>query len=195
MSQKLDLYKEHAGEYVAGRTPAFVQTGRAQYLTIEGDGDAGGMEFQDCVGALYAIAFTIKMAKRYAGHDYHVAKLEGLWSGLGEQGDTQWKLMIRTPEFIDADDLRNAITVCVGRKHSLAEQVRLETLDEGVCVQALHIGSYQSETETVRLLETAAARAGYRLAGPHHEIYLSDPRRVPTERLRTILRYPVAALN
>jgi hypothetical protein len=195
MSQKLDLYKEHADEYVAGKAPTFVKPGRAQYLTIVGIGDPGGKDFQDCVGALYAIAFTIKMAKRYAGHDYHVAKLEGLWSTPDAQGWCQWKLLIRTPDFIDVNDLRNAIAVCVGKKRSLAEKVNLEVLDEGICVQALHIGPYKTETETIRVMEEVAAHEGYRLAGPHHEIYLSDPRRVAPERLRTILRYPVVTAN
>ena len=195
MSQKLDLYKEHADEYAAGAAPTFVQTRRAKYLTIAGEGDPGGKEFQDSIGALYAIAFTIKMAKRYAGHDYHVAKLEGLWGKPDEQGWCQWMLMIRTPDFIDADDLRNAIAVFLDKKRSLAEQVRLEVLNEGICVQALHVGPYQAEAATIRLLEEAAAREGYRFAGPHHEIYLSDPRRVAPERLRTILRYPVVSAN
>lgn len=195
MSQKLDLYKEHADEYVAAQAPVLVQTRRAKYLTIVGEGDPGGKEFQDAIGALYSIAFTIKMAKRYAGHDYHVAKLEGLWGKPNDSGWSQWMLLIRTPDFIDTNDLRNAITVCVGKKRSLADQVRLETLNEGICMQALHVGPYSTEAETIRLMEEAAAREGYRFAGPHHEIYLSDPRRVPPERLRTILRYPVVSRN
>jgi hypothetical protein len=193
MSQKLDLYKEHAAEYVAGKLPQLVQTQRAQYLTIEGAGDPAAKEFQDDVGALYAIAFTIKMAKKYAGHEYHMSRLEGLWSPPDEQGRFEWKLMIRTPEFIDQDDLRNAITVCQGRRHPKAEKVKLELLDEGTCVQALHVGPYTAEPETIRLMKETVAQEGYRVAGRHHEIYLSDPRRVRPERLRTIIRYPVEA--
>lgn len=157
MTVKLDLYKEHQDEYVARQQPAILKVKPAKYLTIEGSGDPGGKEFQDCVGALYAIAFTIKMAKKFASLDYHVAKLEGLWSDFKPGGPCKWKLMIRTPEFIKQRDVDNAVEVSVARgKHSMVEQ-------------------------------------GYKLCGPHHEIYLSDPRRVAPEKLRTILRHCVVA--
>ncbi|HEX6558997.1 MAG TPA: hypothetical protein VF021_06025, partial [Longimicrobiales bacterium] len=100
MPEKLDLYKEHAAEYVARKVPVILRVAPAKYLTLDGAGDAGGKEFQDCIGALYAIAFTIKMAKKFAGQDYHVCKLEGLWWHGEEAGKWKWKLMIRTPEFI-----------------------------------------------------------------------------------------------
>jgi hypothetical protein len=192
MSQKLDLYEQHADEYVARKTPLLVDTRAARYLTIEGEGEPGGKEFQDCVGALYAIAFTIKMAKKFSGHDYHVCKLEGLWSEPDASGQCRWKLMIRTPDFIKDKDVLNAIDVCCQRgKKNLVTGIELETIKEGKCVQALHVGPYSTETDTIRDMEEFAANEGYRLAGMHHEIYLSDPRRVPPERLKTILRHPV----
>lgn len=192
MSQKLDLYEEHAEEYVAQKTPLLVDTQAAQYLTIKGYGDPGGKEFQDGIAALYAVAFTIKMAKKFSGHDYHVCKLEGLWGQPDEDGKCSWKLMIRTPEFIDDDDVHNAIDVCDERgKRSPIRNIKLETIKEGKCVQALHVGPYSAETETIRRMEEFAACAGYRFQGVHHEIYLSDPRRVPPERLKTILRHPI----
>jgi hypothetical protein len=191
MPQKLDLYREHAAEYAATRKPAIVRVGPAKYLTIEGSGDAGGKAFQDCVGALYAIAFTIKMAKKFAGLDYHVCKLEGLWWERAG-GGWKWKLMIRTPEAIRQKDVDTAVEVSLARgKHSLVESVKLEAIKEGTVVQALHVGPYGDEPETVHVMEAVAAEQGFKMSGPHHEIYLSDPRRVPADRLKTILREPV----
>lgn len=192
MTAKLDLYKEHQEEYVAKQKPAILKVKPAKYLTIEGSGDPGGKEFQDGVGALYAIAFTIKMAKKFASLDYHVAKLEGLWSDFKPGGPCKWKLMIRTPEFIKQRDVDNAVEVSVARgKHSMVEQVKLETIDEGTVIQALHVGPYAAEAATVRLMEEMAAAQGFRPSGLHHEIYLSDPRRVAPENLKTILRQPL----
>ena len=192
MADKLDLYREHAAEYVAGKAPAIVRVEPARYLTIDGKGDPGGKHFQDCIGALYAIAFTIKMAKKLADRDYHVCKLEGLWTEPVESKNWKWNLMIRTPDFITQQDVQNAIDVSVARgKHSLVEQVRLETIREGTCIQALHVGPYAHEAETIRVMEEVAAAQGFKLTGVHHEIYLSDPRRVAPERLKTILRQPV----
>jgi hypothetical protein len=192
MPEKLDPFKEHAAEYVASKSPTIVRVSPAKYLTIDGSGDPGGKHFQDCIGALYAIAFTIKMAKKYAGKDYHVCKLECLWTKI--DGDQyQWKLMIRTPEFLKQNDVDTAVEVSLARgKHSLVEKVKLEQIREGVCVQALHVGPYAQEAETIRVMEEVAAGQGFRFEGWQHEIYLSDPRRVAPEKLRTILRHPLA---
>ena len=193
MPEKLDLYKEHAEEYVARKNPTILRVKPAKYLTLDGCGDPGGKHFQDCVGALYAIAFTIKMAKKFAGTDYHVCHLEGLWSRSEEASTTwHWKLMIRTPEFIKQKDVDNAVDVSMARgKHSLVESVKLETIKEGSVVQALHIGPYANESETIRVMEEVAAEQGFKLEGSHHEIYLSDPRRVAPENLKTIVRYRI----
>jgi hypothetical protein len=192
MPEKIDLYRQHAKEYVAKKTPMIVRVEEAKYLTIDGAGDPGGKEFQDCIGALYAIAFTIKMAKKFAGKDYHVCKLEGLWWHADQKDTWNWKLMIRTPDFIKQTDLATAIDVSLARgKHSLVEQVKLETIKEGTCIQALHVGPYANEAETIRVMEEIAAEQGFKFEGPHHEIYLSDPRRVAPEKLKTIIRHPV----
>lgn len=192
MPEKLDPYKEHADEYVASQTPSIVRIKPAKYLTITGSGDPGGKHFQDCIGALYAIAFTIKMAKKFAGRDYHVCKLEGLWTEI-EKDQCSWKLMIRTPEFLKQKDVDNAVEVALARgRHSLVESVKLETIEEGLCVQVLHVGPYAKETETTRLMEEMAAEQGFKFEKWHHEIYLSDPRRVAPEKLKTILRHPVS---
>ena len=200
-TQKLDLYKLHQAEYVTPKKPVLIQTKPAKYLGITGRGAPAGEAFQKGVGALYAVAFTLKMAKKFAGKDYKVCHLEGLWWGdkEGEDFSSQppdtwnWKLIIRVPDFIGEKDLKETI-LTLQKKGKPAEvaQVKLETLDEGQCVQMLHVGPYSKEGETISQMIASAAEKRLSCRGRHHEIYLSDPRRVPAERLRTVLRLPVA---
>ena len=168
----------------------------AQYLAIEGRGAPGNVRFQACIGALYGMAFTIKMTHKFAGkQDYAVCKLEGQYFGDlagAAKEDWKWKLMIRTPDFIGEKEKAAAVATLLKRNKSPEfKEVRLETIEEGDCVQMLHVGPYDKEHETIEVMRRFAEGKGLRLAGPHHEIYLSDPRRVPAERLKTILRQPV----
>jgi len=197
---KLDLYTLHKAEYAATRKPAFVEIKPAQYLVIGGQGAPGGDAFTACIGALYGMAFTIKMTRKFAGEqDYTVCKLEGQWwcDGLANfsqapRDQWRWDLLIRTPDFIAPDDLATAAAVLTKRgKGAGVDQVRLETLAEGTCVQMLHVGPYDQEGTTVALMKEFALSRGCEFHGRHHEIYLSDPRRVAPERLKTILRCPV----
>ena len=197
---KLDLYKLHKAEYAATRKPALVELKPATYLAIAGQGAPGGEAFTASIGALYGVAFTIKMTRKFAGkQDYAVCKLEGQWwtepdSDFGKLPPEQWrwKLLIRTPDFISEADLRQAVAVLLKRgKGEDVKRVRLESLAEGPCVQMLHVGPYDKECETIAVMQTFAQKKGLEFSGKHHEIYLSDPRRVPPERLKTILRHPV----
>jgi len=197
---KLDLYVKHKREYVAGRLPAFVRVGPARYLAISGHGVAGGEEFQKALGALYMMAFTIKMARKFAGRDYAVSKLEGLW--WPDEGDTtkpgprklwNWQLMIRVPTFINEKELKSTIDQLLAKgKDPEVGRVKLAEYTEGECVQMLHVGPYSTEEETVGKMREFAAMAGRQFSGKHHEIYLSDPRRVAPEKLKTILRIPIS---
>ena len=196
---KLDLYKKFKSEYVTPKDPVFVVVGPAKYLSITGHGAPGGEHFRSHISALYAVAFTLKMAEKFAGHDYKVCHLEGQW-WADDGGDFrtrqpnqwQWRLLIRVPEFITQKEVDPAIqTVITKAKSPIAGQVRLEELTEGRCVQMLHVGPYRDEKTAIDKMQEVAQGNGLHLRGPHHEIYLSDPNRVPAERLRTILRYPV----
>ena len=198
--KKLDLYTVHKTEYVTAREPVLVKVGPAKYLVIEGQGAPGGKEFQAKIGALYSVTFTIKMAKKFAGQDYTVCKLEGLWWAAEERKEFmelpkeqwRWKLMIRTPEFIGAKELQAAITKLREKgKSAEVSRVKLENLKEGVCVQVLHVGPYNAEAATIAKMKEFACAKGLSFRGLHHEIYFSDPRRVAAARLRTILRNPV----
>jgi hypothetical protein len=196
---KLDLYAKHKNEYLAGTLPALVKVGPARYLGITGTGVPGGEEFNKAVGALYNVAFTIKMARKFAGSDYTVTKLEGLWwlddPSVEPTPATvwNWQLLIRVPTFITQREVRTWIETLVEKgKGDDVRRVELVDLTEGQCVQILHIGPYAEERESIAKMRAFTAQAGRSFAGRHHEIYLSDPRRVKPEKLRTILRYPVA---
>ena len=197
---KIDLYKLNKTEYAATRKPAIVELKPATYLAISGEGAPGGEAFTASVGALYGMAFTIKMTRKFAGkQDYAVCKLEGQWGSVAEPNFAKlppaqwlWKLLIRTPEFISEEDLRQAVTVLLKRgKGEDVKRVRLESLTEGPCVQMLHVGPYDKEPETIAVMKAFAEKQQFEFSGRHHEVYLSDPRRVPLERLKTILRVPV----
>ena len=149
------------------------------------------------------MAFTVKMTRKFAGkQDYAVCKLEAQWwadddnveFSLRPKEEWRWKLLIRTPEFIRKAELKQAAALLLERgKSPTVKEVMLESFVEGRCVQMLHVGPYEAEHRTVALMRTHAAENGCGFRGRHHEIYLSDPRRVPAERLKTIVRQPVAA--
>lgn len=196
--EKLDLYRLLKAEYAAPKDPVLLETAAGTYLTVCGAGKPGGELFQTHVGALFGAAYTIKMTKKAAGRDYKVCGLEGLWWSadgacitVAPQQDLNWKLLIRTPDFISQSDLAAAVRQLEAKKKPGVADVRLETIAEGRCVQVLHVGPYEAEGETVRRMQEFVAAQGLALKGPHHEIYLSDPRRVAPAKLRTILRYPV----
>jgi hypothetical protein len=198
--KKYDIYKEFAADYITPKTPAFVQIKRAAYLAIAGHGEPGGKSFTASIGALCNVTFTVKMARKFVGRDYTVSKLEGLWwiadpnrSFMDEPPQHwQWKLMIRTPDFITEKETAATIEKLLAKgKPSEVANVKLELLSEGRCVQVLHLGPYDKERPTIAAMEAFARENDLKFHGLHHEIYLSDPRRVAPAKLRTILRHPV----
>jgi hypothetical protein len=200
-TKKLELYKVHSAGHAASKAQTLVEVKPAKYLAITGKGAPASAEFQDAISALYGAAFTIKMGKKQAGKDYQVCGLEGLWWGSQKDIDFvsqppetwNWKLLIRVPEFVKEADLRKAISALKEKgKSAEVAQVKLESIDEGRCVQMLHVGPYSEESKTIAQMRDFAQAKGLTCQGHHHEIYLSDPRRVPPERLRTILRQPVS---
>lgn len=198
--EKLDLHKKHKSEYVTPKKPTLVEVGPAGYLAIPGRGEPGGEVFAAKIQAMYSMAFTIKMARKFAGRDYKVCHLEGLW-WAGRKGQDlfrvppsrwNWKLLIRVPTFIGPADLKKAATALLEKqKPAEVAEVKLEKIEEGLCVQMLHVGPYYEEGKSIARMTEFAEANGLSFHGLHHEIYLSDPRRVPPQRLRTILRHPV----
>lgn len=198
-AEKIDLLKLHKADYVAPRQPVLIALAPARYLAVEGTGGPGGEVFQSRIGALYGVAFTVKMTRKFAGRgDYTVSRLECRYLNLEADGASvdpstwHWQLLIRTPDFITPDDLAAAVATLRKRgKAADADRVALATLEEGRCVQMLHTGPYEREGGTLDVMREFATGQGLRFAGPHHEIYISDPRRIEPAKLKTILRMPV----
>jgi len=175
----------------------------AQFLTVDGHGDPNtSPQYADALAALYPLAYALKfLSKTELGRDYVVMPLEGLW--WAEQLDAfttardksrwQWRLLSLVPDWLTAEHVDRARTD-VERKRGAASlrPVTLERLDEGLSVQTLYVGPYADEGPVIAAMHAWIADHGWGLTGKHHEIYLSDSRRVAPERLRTILRQPVA---
>ena len=197
--EKIDLFREHRAEYSLEREPHLVTVGSGKYLTVTGSGTPADPEFQRKLGALYGCAYTIKFQGKARGHDFKVGALEGLWwttergaiAFVAPDASWRWKLLIRVPTFVTAAAVRAALVELKAKGRPTAA-VKLETLREGRSVQALHVGAYGDEPATLAKMDAFARAHRLRFRGRHHEIYLSDPRRVPARRLRTILRHPVA---
>lgn len=192
---KFDLLREFKSDYAATSRPARLTLRPASYLAIAGSGRPGDEQFVAQIGALYAAAFTTKMQRKVAGaRDYTIGKLEARWPDFqpGKNPPWKWELMIRTPDFVEQSDLSRAVTTLRARGQSeLVETVKLVSIEEAQCVQMLHTGPYDEESKTIAQMIAWAAEQGFGPAGPIHEIYLSDARRVPPAKLRTILRLPV----
>lgn len=171
------------------------------YLAIEGQGAPGGPAYVAAVGALYPLAYGARFAGKARGFDDRVGPLEGLWwaEDMGDfltrrQETWCWRLMIRAPGWLDAaalEELRDKARKKAPGNEALG-RVTLWPYDEGLCLQALHLGPYADEGPLIARLHAEAAAQGLALTGRHHEIYLSDPGRTAPERLKTLLRQPVA---
>jgi hypothetical protein len=200
-AKKLDLTKEYKKYYTAKTFPEIVEVEEGKFLTIEGNGAPEGKEFQEKVSALYALAYTIKMLMKKYGKDFTVAKLEGLWWVESNKPwieipreEWRWKLLIRQPEFVTSEIVERARQeVLKKKKIGLANEVKLETIREGRCVQILHIGPYSTEPESLSKVYNLMEEKGLVFNGFHHEIYLVTPypKKVSEEKLKTILRQPV----
>jgi hypothetical protein len=201
---KIDLYRIHKNDYAAPKKPVLLDIAPANYLAISGQGAPGGDLFTASVAALYGMAYTLKMTRKFAGQqDYAVCKLEGQWWSDSSpcfaqlpRDQWQWQLCIRTPDFITRKELDKAVAVLLKRgKGEDVKRVTMETIAEGKCVQMLHVGPYDQAGRTVEVMQAFAGKQGFGIHGRHHEIYLSDPSRVAPEKLKTILRCPVRSLE
>lgn len=200
---KIDLYKLHKADYVSPKKkPVLVDVTAGSYLSYTGKGAPEDEAFQHAFEALFGIAYTVKFRCKADGRDYAVCKVEAIWWGKGKGGnfadekrcDWNWQLLIRTPDFVTPEMVDQAAKALIDKgKGNGVKKVKLVTLDEGRCVQMLHVGPYSDEPRTMAVMREFAESEGLSLTGRHHEVYLSDPRRVVPERLRTILRQPVRA--
>lgn len=204
-----DYKKEYKEFYMPKNKPGIVDVPAMNYIAVRGKGDPNDEngEYKQSIGLLYAIAFTIKMSKmgshKIEGYfDYVVPPLEGFWWQEGVQGidythkeNFCWISLIRLPDFVTKADFDWAIAEATKKKKTNFSKVEFFTYTEGLCVQCMHLGSYDDEPSTIEILHKYAAENGYAInitdSRRHHEIYLSDARRVPPERRKTVIRIPI----
>lgn len=216
MPEKLDYKKEFKELYQPKKTPSLVDVPKMRFIMVEGAGDPNeeSGEYQKAVEALYSLSYTIKMNKK--GDDkpkdyfeYVVPPLEGLWwmddskeIDYKKKNSFHWIAMIRQPGFVTDQVFNSAVLVCRKKKPDVdTSKAKLLEFCEGSCVQILHIGSYDDEPETMKLIEKFIDDSNLKkdlgtklpdgFVRHHHEIYLSDPRKVATEKRKTVLRIPV----
>lgn len=204
-----DYKKEYKEFYIPKNKPEIVDVPEINFIAVRGKGDPNeeGGAYKAAIGLLYGIAFTIKMSKKGShkidGYfDYVVPPLEGFWwqedtTGVdySRKEDFCWISVIRLPDFVAEEDFRWAIEEAGRKKQQDYSKVEFLTIKEGLCVQCMHIGEYDDEPATIALMDRFLQENGYvndfSEKRMHHEIYLSDARRVAPERLKTVIRHPV----
>ena len=205
-----DYKKEYKEFYMPKNKPGIVTVPAMNFIAVRGSGDPNDEDgaYKQAIGLLYSIAFTIKMSKKgdhkIEGYfDYVVPPLEGFWWQDGTVGvdyahkeSFNWISVIRLPDFVTKEDFEWAVAEATKKKGEDFSKVEFFTYDEGLCVQCMHIGSYDDEPATVEQMHQFAEAQGYALdindQRLHHEIYLSDARRVAPEKLKTVIRHPIA---
>ena len=205
--------KEYKEFYLPKDKPSIVTIPKMNFIAVRGSGDPNEEdgEYKKAIGLLYGIAFTIKMSKksdhRIDGYfDYVVPPLEGFWWQDGASGidyahkeNFRWISVIRLPDFVTRSDFEWAIAEATAKKKQDFSKAKFFTYDEGLCVQCMHIGSYDDEPATVRRMHDFIENEGFVTdisdARLHHEIYLSDARKVAPEKLRTVIRHPIRRNN
>lgn len=204
-----DFKKEYKEFYMPKNKPEIVTVPKANYIAIRGKGDPNEVcgAYQQAISVLYAIAYTLKMSyktdhKIEGFFEYVVPPLEGFWWQDGKDGidytdkaSFNWISVIRLPEFITQKDFEWAVETATKKKKLDCSSAELMTIDEGLCVQIMHLGSFDDEPATIALMDEYLDKNGYvnditktRL---HHEIYLSDARRVVPEKWKTVIRHPI----
>ena len=204
-----DFKKEYKEFYLPPAKPVIVTIPKANYIAVRGKGDPNdeGGAYQQAIGVLYAVAYTLKMSyktdHRIEGfYDYVVPPLEGFWWQEGidgiEYSDKStfcWISVIRLPDFITQADIDWAVETASKKKKIDCSSTEFLTIDEGLCVQIMHIGPYDNEPASVALMDRFLEENGYEndlsVTRLHHEIYLSDARKVAPENLKTVIRHPI----
>ena len=204
-----DYKKEYREFYMPKDRPSIISVPKMNYIAVRGSGDPNREdgEYKKAIGLLYAVAFTIKMSKKgnhkIEGYfDYVVPPLEGFWWQDHTEGvdysrkeDFQWISVIRLPDFVTEDDFGWALQEASDKKKQDFSKVEFLSLEEGLCVQCMHIGPYDEEPSTIQRMHTFLEQEGYEVDFSekrlHHEIYLSDARKTVPEKRRTVIRHPI----
>ena len=204
-----DFKKAYKEFYLPKNTPEIVTVPRANYIAVRGQGDPNreGGAYQQALGVLYAVAYTLKMSyktdHRIEGfYEYVVPPLEGFWRQEGAAGVDcankaafQWISVIRLPEFVTEQDFAWAVETASRKKKLDCSAAEFLTVEEGLCVQIMHLGPYDDEPATVAVMDRYCLENGYENdlsdSRLHHEIYLSDPRKVEPAKWKTVIRHPI----
>ena len=204
-----DYKKEYKEFYMPKNKPNIIEIPKMNYIAVRGKGNPNeeNSEYKQTIGLLYSIAFTIKMSYKTShkieGYfQYVVPPLEGFWWQDGIEGldynkkeDMEFISMIRLPDFVTKEEFNWAINEATNKKKQDFSKVEFLSYDEGLCVQCMHIGSYDNEPATIETMKTYVEENGYEIDINnnrfHHEIYLSDPRKCDESRLKTVIRHPI----
>ena len=201
--------KEYREFYMPARRPEIIDVPEMNFIAVRGKGDPNEEEgeYKEAMNLLYGIAYTIKMSKkgdrRIEGYfDYVVPPLEGFWWQEGISGvdyahkeEFNWISVIRLPDFVKKEDFDWAVREATVKKKTDFSKVEFLTIKEGLCVQCMHVGPYDDEPETVRMMDEFIEQQGYvndlNDTRRHHEIYLSDARKTDPAKLKTVIRHPI----
>lgn len=204
-----DYKKEYKEFYLPSQKPGIAQIPQMNFLAVRGKGNPNedGGEYKKSMELLYGVAYTIKMSYKSTHQikgffEYVVPPLEGLWWQEGIRGvdysckdSFQWISLIRLPDFVKKFDFEWALEETSKKKKTDFSPVEFFTYDEGLCVQCMHLGSYDEEPATVLAMDQYAKENGYSIditeKRYHHEIYLSDPRKTEVSKLKTVIRHPI----
>jgi hypothetical protein len=204
-----DFKKEYKEFYLPKNKPEIVTVPKANFIAVRGKGDPNeeGGAYQQAVGVLYSLAYTLKMSyktdyKIEGFFEYVVPPLEGFWwqenvvgVDYSDKSTFNWISVIRLPDFVTEDNLTWVIETASKKKKMDCSLAEFLTIDEGLCVQMMHIGPYDNEPESVAIMNAFLEENGYKKDinenRKHHEIYLSDPRKVAPEKMKTVIRHPI----
>lgn len=208
-----DFKKEYKEYYMPKNKPVIVNIPKMNYIAVRGKGNPNEVNgaYQQAISVLYAVAYTLKMSyktdyKIEGFFEYVVPPLEGFWWQEGVDGvdytdksSFNWISVIRLPDFISKQDFEWAVETASKKKKIDCSSAEFLTIDEGLCVQIMHVGSYDDEPATVALMDEFLAKNGYEndltAERLHHEIYLSDPRKTAPEKWKTVIRHPVKIME
>ncbi|WP_044477760.1 GyrI-like domain-containing protein [Paenibacillus antibioticophila] len=202
MNRKVDFKKDFKQLYLPKSSPEIIQVPNMNFIMVEGSGDPNGEEFSRAVEALYSLCYAVRMSYKSKDvpegyYEYTVFPMEGVWDLVDrtkpstDKSNYKYTLMIRQPDFLTEQGFQRFLEQVKGKKpNPFLETVRFESMEEGLCCQMLHIGSYDGEPASFARMEAFCAENGYsRTSKLHREIYLSDPRKTKPEKLKTVLRF------
>ena len=201
----IDFKKEQKELYQPKTAPSVINVPKMTFIAVDGKGDPNtSAKYTAAIEVLYGLSYAIKMSNKHI-LEYVVPPLEGLWWGedgyfdgasITDKNKLYWTALIHQPDFVTVEMFGNAGAALTKKKPSLdISKARLIKITEGLCVQVMHIGSYDDEPATIAKMEHFAVESGYAIdineTRRHHEIYLSDPRKTAPEKLKTVIRHPI----